>query len=71
MERHPTSHRIRNDQCSLCGWVGVNDRHRHDPNEGYTNGNVVIICPNEHRELHELIRAIERGEDIRFITTGN
>jgi hypothetical protein len=39
-----------NDKCSLCGWDKAPcDRHRKNPNIGYTIDNVIILCPNCHR----------------------
>jgi hypothetical protein len=70
MERNPTSHRYDNSECSICGYnESPCDRHRHDPSKGYSRDNIVIVCANHHRELHQLIEAIEEGEEIYFIPT--
>jgi hypothetical protein len=42
-----------NRKCSKCGWDKAPcDRHRIDPVLGYTEENVIILCPNCHREAH-------------------
>ena len=43
------------DKCSVCGWVGPCDKHRivagKDGGE-YTEDNIIIVCPNCHRDYH-------------------
>jgi hypothetical protein len=44
-----------NHQCFLCGWVGPCDRHRLISGKDggkYVPGNVVSLCPNDHRLYH-------------------
>lgn len=39
--------------CMRCGWDrAARDKHRPDPTKGYIQGNVVVLCPNCHREAH-------------------
>lgn len=43
------------DCCSICGWDGPCDKHRlkHGVEGGkYTEDNVVVVCPNCHRDYH-------------------
>ena len=45
--------RLPNTPCTNCGWDKAPcDRHRKDPLLGYTKENVVVLCPNCHREFH-------------------
>lgn len=47
--------KFKNAVCAICGWEGVCDRHRvvHGKDGGkYEAGNVISICPNDHRMLH-------------------
>lgn len=40
-----------NRQCQKCGWdESFCDRHRINPEIGYVEGNVLILCPNCHRK---------------------
>ena len=48
--------RFPNKECSLCSWKGPCDRHRIkrvSSGTGYVRGNVLILCPNCHRLLHQ------------------
>jgi len=56
------SHRIENTRCSECGWQGPCQRHRLNPEEGYTKENMVILCPNDHA----LIEAFYLDPETRF-----
>lgn len=43
-------------ECTICGWKGPCDCHRIIPGiDGgkYENQNIVVICPNCHRLVHE------------------
>lgn len=43
------------NKCELCGWKGPCDIHRKIPRHqggGYTEGNIMCICPNCHRLEH-------------------
>jgi hypothetical protein len=41
------------EPCDRCGWNEAPcDRHRVVANQGYTDENVVVLCPNCHREIH-------------------
>ena len=41
---------ISNTKCQNCGWdLAFCDRHRINPNLGYTPINVKVLCPNCHR----------------------
>ena len=45
-----------NDKCILCQWEGPCDRHRilmGKDGGKYVKGNVIILCPNCHRLLHQ------------------
>ena len=43
--------RFDNKKCQRCGWnKGYCDRHRIEPELGYVPGNVLVLCPNCHRE---------------------
>lgn len=47
--------KIDRSKCTLCGWTGPCDTHRikYGCNGGtYTQGNVMVICPNCHRLIH-------------------
>jgi hypothetical protein len=63
LERDDVSHRWKNEQCELTGWIGRCDRHRHEPSKGYTKENTVILSPNEHRDLHDILEVFERELD--------
>jgi hypothetical protein len=40
-----------NKKCQRCGWdKAYCDRHRVIPELGYVEGNVLVLCPNCHRE---------------------
>lgn len=42
--------RISNLKCDICGWdKDICDRHRLNPEIGYTKENIKILCPNCHR----------------------
>jgi len=42
--------KIDNSKCVICGWDKAPcDRHRIDPNLGYTKENIRSLCPNCHR----------------------
>ena len=42
--------RIDNSICSVCGWNKAPcDRHRINPDAGYYEENVIVLCPNCHR----------------------
>ena len=42
--------RIDNSNCEKCGWDKAPcDRHRIDPRKGYTEDNILVLCPNCHR----------------------
>ncbi len=42
--------RIANLKCEVCGWDKDRcDRHRLNPEIGYTKDNIKILCPNCHR----------------------
>lgn len=44
---------IDNSKCGRCGWDKAPcDRHRIIPELGYTLENVIVLCPNCHREQH-------------------
>lgn len=44
------SQTIGNSKCQLCGWDKAPcDRHRISKEKGYTEENVLILCPNCHR----------------------
>jgi len=42
--------KVENFKCERCGWDKTHcDRHRINPNLGYTRENIIILCPNCHR----------------------
>lgn len=44
---------IPNHKCERCGWDKAPcDRHRIDPRRGYFRENIIVLCPNCHREEH-------------------
>jgi len=44
--------RSSSEPCERCGWSEAPcDRHRLAPMDGYSEGNVVVLCPNCHREV--------------------
>lgn len=44
---------IPNKNCEICGWNrSYCDRHRLVPKKGYVKENVIVLCPNCHREAH-------------------
>lgn len=44
--------KIKNKKCTICGYNKAPcDRHRLIPSDGYVKKNVVILCPNCHREV--------------------
>lgn len=46
---------IDTSKCSICNWLGPCDKHRvvYGMDGGkYTQGNVIVLCPNCHRLLH-------------------
>lgn len=44
------AHKFPNNKCSVCEWDKAPcDRHKLEPEKGYVEGNVVILCPNCHR----------------------
>jgi len=48
-----THNRSSSEPCDHCGWNEAPcDRHRLQPVDGYVEGNVVVLCPNCHREIH-------------------
>lgn len=50
---HFFKQQIENTKCCKCGWDKAPcDRHRINPNLGYTKENVLILCPNCHRLEH-------------------
>lgn len=43
--------KIMNKKCERCGWDKAPcDRHRVVPSKGYVKSNVIVLCPNCHRE---------------------
>ncbi len=43
--------KISNKKCEKCGWDKTYcDRHRIDKYKGYSRENVLVLCPNCHRE---------------------
>jgi len=43
-----------NNPCMVCGWEdGAVDRHRLDSMKGYEKTNILFVCPNHHRLLHQ------------------
>jgi hypothetical protein len=47
--------------CQICGWnLSKCDRHRIVPGKDggeYVKGNVIIVCPNCHRLVHDKMKA--------------
>ena len=51
------------EQCSVCGWAGPCDKHRLKAAKdggGYSIENVIIVCPNCHRDYHRGINPYQR-----------
>ena len=43
-----------NTTCCICGWNKAPcDRHKLDRKIGYLKGNVIVVCPNCHRMIHQ------------------
>src|ERR1051325_7049109 len=57
---------IDNSVCSNCGWNEAPcDRHRIRKEAGYTQLNVVVLCPNCHRLAHLGLLKFEMGGSKR------
>ena len=55
------------DECSVCGWDGPCDKHRIKPGKDggeYTIDNVVVVCPNCHRDYH---RGVDPYSRLRML----